>query len=172
MSLTSPIMKMKPARNYIHHMLPKISYYLRSFSRRKIGQYNIWQQRIRIFIHALLEQICGSHIRPWWWFIIKMYLEKLKNNIEHSGEWSHKLGKQMPYDNKKPEKLQDHQSLKTKSKRWCIDSWSVYMGNMEIWLKDLLGTTCLSKILLAANVQLIARITVSWDEILKRCIRN
>jgi len=37
----------------------------------------------------------------------------------------------------------------------------VYTGNMESRLKDL-GTRCVSKILLASAVQLIARITVSW----------
>lgn len=80
----------------------------------------------------------------------------------------------MPYENKKPEKSQ-HRSSELedeKDNRWCIDSWSVYMGNIESWLKDLLGTTCLSKILLAAAVQLIAKITVSWGEILKRHISN
>lgn len=41
------------------------------------------------------------------------------------------------------------------------------IGNRDSWPKDLLGTTCLSNILLAADVQLIARITVSWDEIEK-----
>jgi len=43
----------------------------------------------------------------------------------------------------------------------------VYIANRESWLKDLLGITCLSNVLLAADVQLIARITVSWDEIVK-----
>lgn len=52
-----------------------------------------------------------------------MCLEKLKNNIEHSGDRSHKLGKQMPYGNKKPEKSTRSLELEDEeSKRWCIDS--------------------------------------------------
>lgn len=43
----------------------------------------------------------------------------------------------------------------------------MYTGNMENRLEDL-GTKCVSKVLLAAAVQLIARTTVSWGEFSKR----
>jgi len=48
--------------------------------------------------------------------MIKMCLEKLKNNIEHRGERSQKLAKYMPNDNKKPEKTQICQSLNKRAR--------------------------------------------------------
>ena len=49
---------------------------------------------------------------------------------------------------------------------------SVYTRNMESKLKDLLKTSRLSKIPLAAALQLIAKMTMSWDEDLRSKIIN
>lgn len=64
-----------------------------------------------IYPCCLLEYIFWCRVQPWFWFMTKMWLEKLKNNIEHGGERSQKLAKQMSYENKKPEKSQNRQSL-------------------------------------------------------------